>query len=292
MTDIRHLHFPNRYRLGDTIALYDLASYIRDELDPLLTFSTGPHVGPVGLLEMMASEKGLFVPRKEDDEVFDDLNLWIWNDYLRSIDYRVTYDPKPLGTDSLPTRPEIVFAPLLDVEYSFERTMHLSFVCSLIRELPGDRQTVVLVAPDTTISDREVIADVCNESGAVPLDASLEMAFRLIGTTDVYIGGDTGLTHFAGHVMSTGVVALHDRGNTERHIEREYDHQRKNRDAIRDHITEMTGEVAFESYRPTYYSGPNRNAGARQILFARHGCDGVTLGKVIEAIGEVKSEVG
>lgn len=284
-----HYHFPNRYRLGDTIALYDLAAFVRSHTDPTVTFSVDPGTATdLPDLELFATEKGLFVPPREDATVFDDVNLWLWNDYLRSIDFRVTYEPDPL-----PERYDVILAPLLDVEYAFGRSMHLRFVEELIVRLAATYRVGVLIAPDMTLPDRVSLTDAVftapggdnRDHGAGFVFASLRDCFRLAASTSVWIGGDTGLTHFAGHVPTCKVVALHDRANTERHTETEFDHQAGSRSEIRRRIIDLTGEKRFESYRPRYYSGPNRNDGARQILFDRHGCDGVTADAVVSAVG-------
>ena len=130
---------------------------------------------------------------------------------------------------------------------------------------------MVLLPDDTTVHDLIQLTKCRVNMTKVVLSE----AFNIIASAKVFIGGDTGLTHFAGHVPGLHSIALHDRATTLHHNEKEFDHQKKSRDYIAA-LTGMSGE---------YYAFPNSDS-CTDLLFDHNGNDGVTIDKVLTAIKE------
>lgn len=284
----KHLLLPNRYRIGDSVAVMLLRKWVEDRYGKKDWYLEYPNTVLSTLSRFVVEDWAWYdrrlayeedgVTLKEHVEMFDDVNLWIWNDVFYRTGHRLDlHVPEVQGV------PKVLFAPLLEADYSAERTMHPLFVVDVINALKGSDFAVLMPETINNADARDIEA-----TGAAMISVStLEEVIVLLGNTELFIGGDTGLSHIAGLFPDVKQVALHDRRNTERHIETIYDHNGQSRRRIREIIGE--GEVRkmylqSDGYNlPHYRSTPNKR-GAVEIFFDHNGADGVTLGKVVEAV--------
>lgn len=271
----QHLVFPNKYRIGDSVALATLRAWVEskhgkkdwyEQFDnttlPILSQFI-PDKPQWYNVRLICDEMGRL---KEEASEFDDGNLWIWNDVFYQTGFRLDF----VADSPRMEPPRILFAPLLEADYSAERCMHMRFAVELIEELKKTDDVTVLIPKDVNNVDLELLG----ESGAKLLSVPhLPELIRVIAHSGIYIGGDTGLSHIAGCFPSLRQIALHDRANTERHNETDFDHQQRDREYI----------ATLSGVEGKYRSTPNKHT-CHEIYFDHGGCDGVTIGKVIDAV--------
>lgn len=259
------LTLPNKYRIGDSIAVMLLCALINERCGEKHWRLTHPNYMTQTIIPRymgMQWEPGTDVP----EHVFDDVNLWIWNDIFLRIGHRVDWQPV---TDRMPKH-RVVFAPLFEADYAAERAMHPHFVRDLAMMLAKEYgDTAVILLPERiSYHDFELLRTV----PLAKMYVSLPEAIEIIGNCDLFIGGDTGLSHIAGCFPLVQQIALHDRQNTERHVERKYDHACEHRGEILA-VADVLGLGVTDC---EYRSFPNK-ASAACRLFDHGGADGRTL---------------
>lgn len=280
LTKFDSILLANQYRMGDMIAVLDMCAYLNINFGKKRWFLKYAD-GVLPILQTHMRFNGIVFDRMEEYNieleiaphsmiqqlpVFNDQNLWIWNDILKKIGCRQEYGAVHQRNYS------IVIAPLHRVDYSHGRAMSERFtvdMISAVADMYGRENIMVLLPDDVSIHDL-IQLNKCRVNMA---KVALTEAFNLVASASVFIGGDTGLTHFAGHVLGVQTIALHDRATTLQHNEQEFDHQKKSRDYIAA-LTGIEGE---------YYAFPNSSNG-RNILFDHHGDDGHTIRSVLSAM--------
>mgnify|MGYP001584764519 CR=1 FL=1 len=279
-----HLIFPNPYRIGDAVALMTLRAWIEarhgkktwylaqqnDALPILSKFVPG------GMKWFDPNEKPLtrrhIAGAPDDAEVFDDGNLWIWNDVFHKEGFRLDWE-----APSTEQRYRIIFAPLPEVDYGTERAMQMTFVEQVAKRLTNIEGVVVLLPETMSTHDWRRL----RRTGATLLtEPSLERAITLIGNCGLFIGGDTGFSHIAGCFPSVQQISLHSKEKTDRHNEMEFDHLQDDRE----YTEAISGVVGM--YRAT----PNKQS-CRDIFFEHGGMDGKSFAATMRAIDE-SMEVG
>lgn len=278
LTKFDSILLANEYRMGDMIAVLDMCAYLNihfgikkwflkyvDGVLPVLQ----KHCQNNRMMEfnvLLETAPQAMIPQLP---VFNDQNLWIWNDVLKRTGCRQAYGAIHRRTY------DIILAPLHRVDYSHGRAMSEQFTVDLICKVAaayGHENVMVVLPDDVTIHDLIQL----NKCRVNMTKVLLSEAFNLIASAKVFIGGDTGLTHFAGHVPGLHTIALHDRATTLFHNEKEFDHQGKSRDYI----------AALTGVQGEYVAFPNTDS-STDILFDLHGDDGVTAETVMAAMEEV-----
>lgn len=282
----RHLMLPNHYRIGDTIAAMTLRAWVdrnhgghdwylahpNPHIRTLSGFVTTPDA-PWQWYDASHAYTPVTGRLRSHVSILDDVNLWLWNDYFHWEGFRLDMAAPmiPMGA------PRVLFAPLLEVDYAPERAMSIRFVVELCRALRDVEGFAVLMPPKINPVDRRWI----NGTNVETIEAGdLAALTMFIGNARVFIGGDTGTSHIAGCFPHVGQVALHDRLNTERHNEREFDHQAKAREKIRRYL------VTCPDDGPHYRSTPNKRE-CRCLFFDHNGWDHRTLDAAVTAVHEL-----
>lgn len=270
------LLLPNRYRIGDTVALLTLMQWIDERVGKKRwAFENLP--GSIATLVPLTGYPFETVTSGADTvAVFDDVNLWVWNDLFRKAGYQPTWK-----ADEGYFAERLFFAPLLQVGYSTGRLMRLRTACEIVERLSEITFVTVVQSPDMTDDD----VDRLREAGAGIFGASLADVIEEVRSDAwCYVGCDTGLSHVVARFPHVRQIALHDRRNTERHQETEFDHLSEHK-ALIGPIVEQYGtdaeRAALESL--TYDSVPNKD-GIETVLFDRHGADGTTPERIADIV--------
>jgi hypothetical protein len=287
LANARHLLLPNRYRIGDAVAVMTLRHWVDTNYGAKDWYLATPNATLATLSQFVAGKAWQWYGpehtidrttgrRRDFIETFDDVNLWLWNDYFHWEGFRLdlTVPRMPMGA------PRVLFAPLLEVDYAPERAMHIRFVVELCRAMAGEEGFAVLKPRRMNRRDEKMIRATGVDFVSAADTATLAV---LIGNADVFIGGDTGTSHIAGTFPHVRQIALHDRLNTERHNETEFDHQREARMKIRQYL------VSCPDDGPRYRSTPNKTT-AHVIYFDHNGWDGKTLDETVATAHAMWSE--
>lgn len=283
VTATPRLVWVNRFRIGDAVTAFTLMHLIQERrvmlgFDPAIM-----HAQDGAYLNALSREIGMVNPvdiqpptptaaPPEEATVVDDIMLWHWNYLFRKAGIRLPVRERSPG-------PWVIFAPLPEADYSAERAMHMMFVEEMIARL--DRRygadLRVMIPHNPPGVTRELLTRICATIGAQTIEGTRKEMIERVATCRAFIGGDTGFSHVAGLYEWVRQVALHDRMNTATHNEREFDHQRFNRERVLA-FAESLGIVADWS---EYYSFPNKpSATCRRVEFDRGGADGITADEV------------
>lgn len=306
--DAEHLAFKARYRMGDQIALLTMIALVErqrsllrpDGVKPTWYAMDGP--AATALKDLLAPDLPPIHSHAQLGELphggreFEEFlpviesNLWQWNWYFKHTDFRLPV----LQYDQ--TEPKhVIFAPLLECGYSQDRTMHPWFVETLIYTvarpiLESGGKFSVLMPSAPSLFTRSVIERSCSYAShpVEIISAPLPTVIRTIAKSGMYIGGDTGLSHVAGCIPHVHQLSLHDKGNTERHVERRFDHEQFTRNVTVALMEELQLPAPAEGWAEMIYDSFPNKAGLVQHLFDNHGAesDGSTLRAVTDAVTE------
>lgn len=299
-----HLAWRVRYRMGDQIALMTLQSFIDERrrmngTPPATWYAPdGPAITALATMidaDVAPVHKHSDIPTMTDGDregkdyyVVHDVNLWQWNWLFRHIGYRIPMKPDAVAAARHPRR--VTFAPLMECGYSNERAMHPRFVEDVIAVLADADDAVVIMPHNPALHHRRIIDEACTRHGIAVTSGDLRAVTHTILHSGLFIGGDTGLSHVAGCFDHVRQIAVHDRANTERHIERDYDHQQYARTPIIATATALGIQPPCDGWDAmTYDSFPNK-AHATRLLFDNGGIDGVTVRAITHTVERFLSE--
>lgn len=127
-------------------------------------------------------------------------NLWFWNQMLREKQIYVTscieYDAKAADID-------VVFIPLLNPDYYLARGMKIEmtikFIDLIIKAFPNSKIII-------DYAKRKFIE---NNHTNIVFSSNIYEAFDFIKRSKIYIGGDTGVSHFAGAINHPNMILLY-----------------------------------------------------------------------------------
>lgn len=262
-----HLILPNPYRIGDAVALMTLRAWIEERHGRKRWYLARANATLPILSEFVSGDMEWLSAEHAPGtaEVFDDRNLWLWNDVFYQTGFRLDWQAP--ATDS---KYRIVFAPLTEVDYGVERAMRMQFVEMIARRLSQIPGSAILLPEHVNRHDLHYL----KETGATLIvEPNLRRVITLIGNAEMFIGGDTGLSHVAGCFPGVRQISLHSKEKTDRHNETEFDHLKGDRE----YIEAISGVSA--QYRAT----PNKRD-CRDIFFEHGGMDGKSFPAVLRAI--------
>lgn len=262
----------NEYRIGDAVAVMLLRKYIDQHFGKKEWYLAKPNAVLSLLSARLPDEDWDWKTSSTSSAIanFDEVNLWLWNDVWYREGFRLDLTPHPS-----PMQFDVLFAPLLEVDYSMARAMHSLFVLGAIRALKELTEEAgltlgVLLPPTVGYHDFSRLS----LTGATLIRTDLSSSVDMVGHCRVFVGGDTGLSHVCGCYPHVKQVALHDRSNTEHHNEREFDHQKTSREVI----------ATYTGVEAQYRSTPNKREGCAEIYFDHGGMDAHTLEQMMEAV--------
>lgn len=172
-------------RMGDKVACIAIAKYLRDKYDTDIVFIEHEiSKTPFMLSHYKLPSRIKVASYHPADEIpFLDLHtqgnndaLWVFNPYLNAIGVH----PEMHLRESFVQHNDIVFAPLVDVEYNKRREMDYDACLQQIEELKKDHNVTVLAKdfPDAP-------------------NLSLKECIEKIAGASLFIGGDSGFSHVA-----------------------------------------------------------------------------------------------
>lgn len=278
------------YRLGDSVAALNMMkwidrnfgkkTYYLEQSRERLSFIYQMGLDTCTVEELPAVKPISELPDNADATRYnDDGHLWIWNDVLWRQGIRSHFALPQECNRSY----RVVFAPLLEADYSQERCLRQSFVLDLCQELKRRfGNEAIILRPDRESYYVWEGFHGIGRQDITTMKAPLDEAVRVIASCELFIGCDTGLSHIAGCFPTVKQIALHDRGNLETHLEQgTHDgkgHMRKHEEAVHA-ITNSWGK---------YRSFPNKSIdNLACILFDHGGMAGDALRKTIRAMNSL-----
>lgn len=128
------------------------------------------------------------------------LSLWYWSDFFKKNDIftelHTTYKNEDANLD-------IVFVPLISADYNQIREMNLKSIEILFHYLNKISKNFKMVVD---INKKNKIN---LEHENVIYSNSFEQTFELVRKSKIYIGGDTGVTHYAGAIKHPNMILLY-----------------------------------------------------------------------------------
>lgn len=295
---------PNTYRLGDSVALLTLMSWldtaygIRHRYILLGAHSLSlllPHIDSPPDVVAVADESVIVQLEKDEDagrvSVYNDNgHLWMWNDYFAKTEYRLKLNP--IATDR---SYRAVFAPLVEADYNQERCLRLPFVRNVARILHnrfGD--DLVILRPSEETYHAWAGFHGLARQGYTCLNAPMTEVIRLVAAADLVVGCDTGIAHVAGMMSDVAQIALHDKKNLEHHNERwSFDgdgHKGIARQRVIDNILAATAPniARDESLLASleYRSVPNKHSDQLGVILFDDGGDEQSLRRTVSLVNQ------
>ena len=206
---------PKLIRIGDFMAYMIMAKYKKEIENKKILFSLIEKNHKLLKADILFKE--LFdkvyydeIPFKDADEIYDPENdggFWhIVPEYLKIHGSRILPDinleKKYYKGPELDWGEFIVLNPLFSAEYNIKRNMDPNFINDLILELYKKFGNKLIVITDKI----DYITDKFNQ---VLVSDDLYSLMYIIGKAKVFIGGDTGFTHFAGLARVPNIIALY-----------------------------------------------------------------------------------
>jgi hypothetical protein len=205
-------------RMGDLVALMICAEYMKRYEDCRIVFqlmdkthmALKAEVLFKGTIDEILTDEGTNcgLQNPELPEIYDPGPLWIASTFYHQrygadVVPRLCLDPTHYQGPEMDWGNYVVFHPLFDPPYNKPRGMEESFVnefCDRLHETLGERVLVITNQPDRIHSKIRMIAT----------DNLYDLVY-LIGKAKVYLGGDTGFTHFAAAGRVQHLFALYGR---------------------------------------------------------------------------------
>lgn len=274
------IRLTNSYRIGDTVALLTLMTWIEQQYGPKVWYLENPDTyGCFNTIQTLWRFCDRIGELEIDSAAYDSVpilqdgkpSLWWWNAYFNHIDFRLEFTPL-VNRAPLVTAP-IIFAPLLTVPYRREREMSPRFALTLAEYLsklyPGK---LLVVADELAPHDLERFRKL---EAVTVIAAPLAEVIAAIGGCRLFLGGDTGLSHIAGCFPNVKQVALYSRENRMLH-------DRWGVTVNKGH-TELMERLT--GYRAGYDAAPSKHADSLEIIyFTNHGDDETTLPATLERV--------
>jgi hypothetical protein len=191
-------------RIGDLVALMICAEYMKQNEGRRIVFQlmddTHKNLKADVLFkntidDIVTSEvPNLGLGGQEDHEVYDPGSLWVAATYYHEryggqVIPRLFLDPSKYRGPEMECGTYAIFSPLFDPPYNKPRGMEETFVnelCDKLYRALGERAIVITNQPERIHSKIRIVTT----------DNLYDLVY-LIGRSKVYIGGDTGFTHFA-----------------------------------------------------------------------------------------------
>lgn len=132
-------------------------------------------------------------------------NNWMWAGFLRDRGIYTDIKQKQYQAPSY----DVVYCPVLFPNYNKERTHNIRLVESLYRRIMLKYPNSVMVLDAAKVVNGLTQLQELAKQPNVILSKNIEDTFKYILNSKVYIGGDTGLTHFAGAAKHRDMVLLY-----------------------------------------------------------------------------------
>lgn len=194
-------------RVGDEIATTAVWKYYRKfkypaEI-PIYYYDTNKfgipstELFPKNLVQFV--DKPTFDIGRKHWQWLDEHNLWIMSPFLR---YKQIYS-ELAHRQSINPKYDVVFCPLIAPDYDVARGMSPRFTVSLI-------DSIYKIWPNSYIILDANKIQIKNAHPNIILSKSFAETFEYIRESKIYIGGNTGTSHYAGGIDHKSMILLYD----------------------------------------------------------------------------------
>jgi len=217
MIEIKHIN--NRIRIGDFAALMIFANYLKiiENAKPLFfnLRSTFKYIDKsLNIKILFKNVIDYFIEYDEDCIGLPDALcrnsgvVWLTVPYLvgkygHQIIPELNFDESLYTGPILDWKNYICFSPLFDGAYNSNRSMSVEFCNNLINSLYLKFQNKFIVITDQPDKIK-------NKNVKIITDSNLYNLIYIISNSKIFIGGDTGFTHFAGLGRPRGLISIYE----------------------------------------------------------------------------------
>lgn len=142
----------------------------------------------------------------------DSISLWYWSMFLKENGFYTELNKKYEENE---TSLDVVFVPLIKSEYNCIRDMSIASVLNLFNELCNVNINVKMIIS----ADKKSIINLSHEN--IIYSKSFEETFEYIAKSKIYIGGDTGVSHYAGAIRHPKMILIYGK-EQEAHLRNAY----------------------------------------------------------------------
>jgi len=220
-------------RMGDLIAVMAINEAMRQHYGKEILFNMSECPIDVNSRYLMK-----YFPERVTDTPGPDWpyggNVWAWWDFIHRI-MQVTLKIKNIYKNQYDKKKAVV-NPLMNAPYNADRNWNVLLVNKIVSALRDTGYDVVVVGEKRVVSEIPFTEE--NAKAISSVCGSIDDTTREIMTADVYVGGDTGITHFAATAgfAPKKLVAIY--GNNSEHRHRKT--FRHDIDALIDHTLKGT----------------------------------------------------
>jgi len=192
-------HQRDDFRIGDEIFNISVLKYFKSKFG--FNFAYRDVNRYISAIDIFPDDLVVFVPENfYEYQIFYSGNLWYWNQMLREKKFYATscIEHKNELSDI-----DIVFVPLLNPNYYYARGMKISTVKKLseliAKKFPNSK--IIIDA-----EKRNLINFDCQN---LVFSSNVYETFGYIKRSKIYIGGDSGCSHFAGAIQHPNMILLY-----------------------------------------------------------------------------------
>jgi len=192
---IYHEHPENR--IGDEIQTTAMMAYLKHKG---LEIDYRDACQKVSAAAVFPSEIVRFVRGNERRlPKFDPLNLWVWAPFLRDEGFYTSSNSCHSGSQA---RYDCVFCPCLKAEYNEDRELSPANALEVFKEIRRHWPNSLMVIDKAK-------ASLVQETDGVFASDNIHTTFRIIELSHMFVGCDTGTSHYAGAICHPRMTLLY-----------------------------------------------------------------------------------
>lgn len=195
---MKYYHDHPENRIGDEIQLTAMLKYFNSIGYKIDYRDSNPHISA---LSIFPDNLVNFVPGNVNQATpFDPMNLWFWSVLLREkgiyTEVREKYDEQKADLD-------VVFIPVLNPPYNFIRGIKPESAFETLLELKKNFKNVRMVVDE---NKKKLFEE---KHPDIIYSKDIHHAFKFVLRSKIFLGSDTGTTHYAGAAKHPRMLLLY-----------------------------------------------------------------------------------
>lgn len=191
-----YYHDHPEYRIGDEIQTTALIKYLNTKGHDVYYKDANPFVSA---MKLFPDNLVIFAPNNiYEYEFFEPYNIWFWSVMLRE---KGIYTELNHQYDETKIEFDVVFTPVLSPEYNLERAIKPESALNTFYALNSQHEKVKMIVD----ANKKGMFDNIEHPGIIYSNDIYE-TFEYIRRSRIFLGTDTGTTHYAGAIKHPRMV--------------------------------------------------------------------------------------